>query len=84
VATSAPPATSTIPFKTDQRLSAAGTVLVRPYKGEDLQVRVLADGFEFGGEVYASLSAVARAITGSHCDGYHFFRDSFNGQEVAK
>jgi hypothetical protein len=35
---------------------------------------VLADGFEYAGQVYASLSAVAKAITGSHCNGYLFFR----------
>jgi hypothetical protein len=40
----------------------------------------LAEGFEFKGEVYGSLSAVARAVTGSHCNGYHFFRDALNGQ----
>jgi hypothetical protein len=71
--------TRAIPFKADDRLPAAGTVLVRRYKGEDLQVRVLGDGFEFGGQVYASLSSVARAITGSHCNGYHFFREALNG-----
>lgn len=39
-----------------------------------LQVAVLPHGFEFEGEVYKSLSAVAKAITGQHCNGYHFFR----------
>jgi hypothetical protein len=72
--------TRTIPFKPDDRLPPAGTVLSRPYRGETLQVRVLADGFEFEGQVYGSLSAVARAVTGSHCNGYHFFRDALNGQ----
>jgi hypothetical protein len=51
-----------------------GTVLARKYRGEMLQVRVLTHGFEFEGAVYASLSAVARAITGSHCNGQLFFR----------
>jgi hypothetical protein len=37
-------------------------------------VRVLADGFEFEGAVHPSLSAVAKAITGSHCNGFLFFR----------
>jgi hypothetical protein len=72
--------TRTIPFKADDRLPPPGTVLSRPYKGDTLQIRVLADGFEFEGQVYASLSAVARAVTGSHCNGYHFFRDALNGQ----
>ena len=39
-----------------------------------MQVQVLANGFEFEGEVYKSLSAVAKAVTGSHCNGFHFFR----------
>ena len=55
------------------RLPPPGTILTRPYKGENLQVRVLSDGLEFEGTVYPSLSAVAKAITGSHCSGYRFF-----------
>jgi hypothetical protein len=39
-----------------------------------LQVRVLRHGVEFEGTVYPSLSAVAKAITGSHCSGHLFFR----------
>jgi len=31
-------------------------------------------GFEYEGEVYRSLSAVAEAVTGKHWNGYHFFR----------
>jgi hypothetical protein len=56
------------------RLPPAGTVLVRPYKGQTLQVRVLAKGFAYEGKTYRSLSAVAKAITGSHCSGHLFFR----------
>jgi Protein of unknown function (DUF2924) len=55
-------------------LPPPGTVLVRPYKGRKLQVRVLPDGFAYDGQVYRSLSAVAKAITGSHCSGHLFFR----------
>jgi Protein of unknown function (DUF2924) len=58
----------------DDRLPPAGTVLVRKYKGEALQVKVLPDGFAYRGETYDSLSAVAKAITGSHCNGFLFFR----------
>jgi Protein of unknown function (DUF2924) len=50
-----------------------GTVIARVYKGERLEVRVQADGFEFEGTLYASLSAVAQAITGSHWNGRLFF-----------
>jgi hypothetical protein len=31
---------------------------------------VLTDGFAYAGTVYASLSAVAKVITGSHCNGF--------------
>ncbi len=51
-----------------------GTVLTRVYKGETLQVKVVPAGFEFEGEIYKSLSAVAKKTTGSHCNGYLFFR----------
>jgi hypothetical protein len=61
-------------IKADPRLPISGTVLVRQYKNRTLQVRVLQRGFEFEGEVFKTLSAVARAITGQHCNGYHFFR----------
>jgi hypothetical protein len=63
-----------LPFQPDHRLPPPGTVLTRPYKGEVVQVQVLAQGFEYQGCVYKSLSAVARAVTGSHCNGYLFFR----------
>ena len=60
--------------KPHPRLPPPGTILTRPYKGETLQVRVLRHGLEFEGTVYPSLSAVAKAITGSHCSGHLFFR----------
>ncbi len=57
----------------DPRLPPPGSSLTRTYKGQRLQVRVLAGGFEHAGVVYPSLSAVAKAITGSHTNGYLFF-----------
>ena len=50
-----------------------GTVITRRYKGQLVQVKVLPKGFEFEGELYKSLSAVAKQITGSHWNGYRFF-----------
>lgn len=50
-----------------------GTALVREYKRETIRVMVLADGFEFQGERYKSLTAVAKAVTGKHWNGHHFF-----------
>jgi hypothetical protein len=58
----------------NHRLPPAGTILTRPYKGQILQVQVLEHGFAFNGQVYGSLSAVAKAITGAHYNGYLFFR----------
>ncbi len=58
----------------EDRLPPPGTVIVRKYKGQTLRVTVLAEGFEFEGERYKSLSAVAKAITGQHCNGFLFFR----------
>jgi len=57
----------------DSRLPSAGTAIVRQYKGKTIRVLVVADGFEYEGEHYSSLSAVAKAITGTHCNGFRFF-----------
>jgi len=59
-------------------LPPPGTILVRHYKGQLVLVQVLTDGFAYAGRVYPSLSAVAKAITGSHCNGFLFFRNSLN------
>ena len=42
-------------------------------KGRAVFVRVLPKGFEFEGEVYRSLSAIAAKVTGSHWNGFRFF-----------
>jgi hypothetical protein len=58
---------------TGERIPPPGTVLKRPYKGQDILVTVRTDGFEYLGEVYRSLSAIARTVTGTHWNGLHFF-----------
>ena len=65
--------TATLPRESDNRLPPPGTILQRTYKGAVVQVQVLDDGFEHAGAKYRSLSAVAKAITGSHVNGYAFF-----------
>jgi len=57
----------------DPRLPPVGGQLTRKYKGRTIHVTVLADGFEYLGERYKSLSAIAKTITGSHMNGYRFF-----------
>jgi hypothetical protein len=50
-----------------------GTGLVREHAGVLHRVTVVPDGFEWQGRIYASLSAVARAITGVRWNGHRFF-----------
>jgi hypothetical protein len=58
----------------DRRLPMPGAVLTREYRGETVTVTVLESGFAYQGQVYRSLTAVAKAVTGTHWNGYHFFR----------
>jgi hypothetical protein len=51
----------------------AGTRLVREWQGIEQTVTVLSDGYEWQGRPYRSLSAVARAITGTRWNGWVFF-----------
>jgi len=51
----------------------AGTRLIREYHGVEQVVTVLRDGFEWQGRPYQSLSAIARAITGTRWNGWVFF-----------
>jgi len=50
-----------------------GTRLLREWHGDRYEVIVEANGFRYNGKIYRSLSAVARAITGSHISGNLFF-----------
>ena len=51
----------------------AGTRLIREWQGVEHCVTVLDDGFEYQGRPFGSLSAVARAITGTQWNGWTFF-----------
>ena len=68
------PATIKIESGRDPRLPPPGNWIERKYKGQMIRVLVVADGFEYEGERYRSLSGIAKAVTGSHCNGFHFFR----------
>jgi hypothetical protein len=50
-----------------------GTVLVREYQGRRHTVTTVRDGFDWEGTTYRSLSAIARAITGTAWSGPRFF-----------
>lgn len=51
----------------------AGTRLLREWQGVQHMATVLADGFEYDGRPYKSLSAIARTITGTRWNGWLFF-----------
>lgn len=52
---------------------ATGTRLIRVWQGVSHQVTVLDTGFAYEGKTWRSLSAIARAITGTSWNGKVFF-----------
>lgn len=65
--------TTVIDSTRDPRLPSPGTQLHKTYKGKKLAVYVGENNFEFNGTTYGTLSAVAKAISGSHVNGFTFF-----------
>lgn len=61
------------PAQRRKRTLQPGTMLIREWRGERHSVQVLPNGFEHLGSRYASLSEVARAITGARWSGPRFF-----------
>lgn len=57
----------------DRRLPIPGAIIRKSYKGTAVEVKTLENGFEYNEKVYRTLSAVAKAITGDHWNGYKFF-----------
>ena len=61
---------------------APGTVLLREWGEREHKVAVTAEGrFEYEGNTFKSLTAVARAITGTHWSGPLFFGLSKGGAQ---
>jgi hypothetical protein len=60
----------------------AGTRLIREYQSVEHCVTVCNDGYEYQGRPYKSLSAIARAITGTRWNGLIFF--GLKNQRVAR
>ena len=50
-----------------------GTVISKQWRGAEHEVMVLADGFQYRGKTYGSLSQLAREITGTRWNGPAFF-----------
>ncbi|QFT94258.1 hypothetical protein FIU86_15515 [Roseovarius sp. THAF9] len=59
--------------RADHGMLIAGTRLIREWQGVEQVVTVTSDGFEWQGRPYKSLSAIARAITGTRWNGWVFF-----------
>lgn len=55
------------------RLPMPGSLLTREYRGQRITVRVLPKGFEYEGDVFRSLSAIAQKVMGAHWNGWAFF-----------
>ena len=59
----------------DPRLPPVGSTITRNFKGRVLQVKVLEVGFEYEGEIFPSISRLAKEITGHQAvNGYAFFK----------
>ncbi|QDU28890.1 hypothetical protein ETAA8_39960 [Anatilimnocola aggregata] len=65
--------TKVVACPVDARLPPPGSVIKREYKGQTLLVTVRHEGFEFEGQTFASLTAIAKSVTGQHWNGYVFF-----------
>ena len=63
-----------------ERNLKVGTVLVRDYQGRRHTVTVAPEGYVWEGNLYASLSAIARAITGTAWSGPRFFALKSSGE----
>jgi Protein of unknown function (DUF2924) len=61
-----------LPYPAEQRLKP-GIVIVREHNGVHQRVMVLDEGFAWNGKSFTSLSAVAKAITGTNWNGQRFF-----------
>jgi hypothetical protein len=61
------------PESRDPRLPPAGSVVERTYRGQPIRAIVTANGFEYHGKNYASLSAIAHRVTGTRWNGFQFF-----------
>lgn len=62
-----------IPKERDSRLPAVGNIITKTYRGQNIEVKVLENGFEYQGKTYKSISRVAMDIVKRPISGYVFF-----------
>lgn len=71
--------------KRDPRLPPPGAIVEKEHEGKTLRIEILEDGFLYKGEGYRSLSAIAKAVTGTVWNGFLFFeRALLEAKERAK
>lgn len=66
-------------YDRDPRLPLPGAVIVREFKGQQIRVTVLKEGFLYKEKHYRSLSSIAREVTGTNWNGFVFFFGSKEG-----
>ncbi len=64
------PAKEAAPRPRDPRLPKPGAILRREHQGQVIEITVLDHGFKFDGQVWRSLSAIAKAVTGTAWNGF--------------
>ena len=57
----------------DPRIPPIGSIISKSYRGQQMEVKVLENGFEYKGKVYKSISRVAMSIVKRTGSGYFFF-----------
>lgn len=60
--------------QTKKRGPRPGTIIVRMWHGEKYEVTIRNNGYEYNGQLYRSLTAIAYQITGAHWNGKRFFQ----------
>lgn len=58
----------------DKRLPIPGSIITREYKGKKIEVKVLEKSFEYNGQIYKTLTAISKEITGSNWNAFQFFK----------
>ena len=73
-----------IPKQRDPRLPAPGSLLILKRGRETVRVTVLESGFEYAGQKYRSLTAVARQVAGRPVNAFEFFGLERHGVDTSK
>ena len=73
-----------LPQQSGDNRPVEGTRLVREYQGQSHEVLVAREAFIYDGKPYKSLSAIARAITGTRWNGHIFFGLKKKSQSIAR